>query len=57
MTYHSNEIFTNDKFLQNLMAKIAQMGIDVENIYDYPQDIEGVLYNNDFYIVQTRPQV
>jgi phosphoenolpyruvate synthase/pyruvate phosphate dikinase len=57
MTYHFNELFTNDNFVQTMMSKIAQMGIEVENIYDYPQDIEGVVYNNEYYIVQTRPQV
>ena len=37
--------------------KIASLGIGVENLYNYPQDIEGVYYDGNFYIVQTRPQV
>jgi phosphoenolpyruvate synthase/pyruvate phosphate dikinase len=57
MSYYKNEIFSNETFVENLIKNIAQLGIEVENIYNYPQDIEGVLYENQFYIVQTRPQV
>jgi len=39
------------------MGKISNLGIEVEKLYNFPQDIEGVYYNNNFYIVQTRPQV
>jgi phosphoenolpyruvate synthase/pyruvate phosphate dikinase len=57
MSYHKNDIFSNETFVKSLIKNIAQLGIEVENIYQYPQDIEGVLYQNQFYIVQTRPQV
>jgi phosphoenolpyruvate synthase/pyruvate phosphate dikinase len=57
MLYHKNELFTNEKFVENLITKISQLGIDVENLYNYPQDIEGSYYQNEVYIVQTRPQV
>lgn len=57
MSYHKNEIFNDESFVENMIKKIAQLGIEVENIYNYPQDIEGVLYQNEYYIVQTRPQV
>jgi alpha-glucan,water dikinase len=56
-TYSKDLLFTNDEFVNLMMLKISQMGIEVENIYNYPQDIEGVVYENTFYIVQTRPQV
>jgi phosphoenolpyruvate synthase/pyruvate phosphate dikinase len=58
MVYKKNKIFTDEKFLDNLIKSIAQLGISVEDLYEkQPQDIEGVLYNDEFYIVQTRPQV
>jgi hypothetical protein len=57
MSYNLNEMFIDDKFTETMMNKIGQMGIEVENIYNYPQDIEGVVYNNEYFIVQTRPQV
>jgi alpha-glucan,water dikinase len=57
MSYSMNEIFSDDKFVASMMNKISQLGVEVENIYNYPQDIEGVIYDNEYYIVQTRPQV
>ena len=40
-----------------MINKISNLGIEVEKLYGCEQDIEGVYYNGDFYIVQTRPQV
>ena len=57
MAYYNDKMFTDDKFVDNAINKIASLGIGVENLYNYPQDIEGVYYNGNFYIVQTRPQV
>jgi alpha-glucan,water dikinase len=57
VSYYNNELINNESFVNNMIKKISQLGIDVENIYNYPQDIEGVVYQNEFYIVQTRPQV
>ena len=40
------------------MKGIVDLGMEVEKIFGgEPQDIEGVYYNKEFYIVQTRPQV
>lgn len=57
MGYYNDRMFTDDKFVDNAVNKIASLGIGVENLYNYPQDIEGVYYDGNFYIVQTRPQV
>ena len=57
MSYHNDKLFTDDGFVDNAINKIASLGIGVETLYNYPQDIEGVYYNGNFYIVQTRPQV
>ena len=57
MVYHNNKLFTDKKFVENLTSKIGQLGVGVEKMYGIPQDIEGVYYNGDLYIVQTRPQV
>ena len=57
MVYHNNKLFNDKKFVDNIVTKIGQLGIGVEKMYGMPQDIEGVYYNNDLYIVQTRPQV
>ncbi len=57
MTYHKNRLLNDEEFTKNVMMKIGQMGEEVESMYNSAQDIEGVLYNDEFYIVQTRPQV
>ena len=56
--YHKNKIFYDNGFRDYLIKRISELGIGVENMYGgISQDIEGVFYNNNFYIVQTRPQV
>ena len=56
--YHKNKIFYDNGFRDYLIKRIGELGIGVENMYGgLAQDIEGVFYDNNFYIVQTRPQV
>ena len=57
MTYYNDRLFKDRGFVDNLIKKISQLGINVEKMFKIPQDIEGVFYNGQFYIVQTRPQV
>jgi alpha-glucan,water dikinase len=57
VTYHGDKIFTDAGFRDNLIKKVSELGVGVEKMYGIPQDIEGVYYNGDLYIVQTRPQV
>ena len=58
MGYRDNQIFKDQGFTNTLCEKIAELGIETEKYFNgEPQDIEGVFYNNQFYIVQTRPQV
>jgi phosphohistidine swiveling domain-containing protein len=35
--------------------KLIDIGLGVEALYDVPQDIEWVVKNNEFFLVQTRP--
>ncbi len=57
MSYFNDRLFTDSGFRDYLIKRIAELGIGVEKMYGIPQDIEGVFFNNEFYIVQTRPQV
>ena len=57
MSYYKDKLLTDESFTTNLIEKISSLGIAVEKMFNYPQDIEGVYYNGKFYIVQTRPQV
>ena len=58
MGYKDNQIFKDYGFVKKICEKIGELGIEVEKYFNgEPQDIEGVYYNDKFYIVQTRPQV
>ena len=57
MMYYNDRIFKDRKFVDNMIKKISKLGIEVEKMFKEPQDIEGVFYKGEFYIVQTRPQV
>ena len=57
MSYADNQLFHDKNFVNNIINKISLLGIGVEKLYNVEQDIEGVYYNGEFYIVQTRPQV
>jgi phosphoenolpyruvate synthase/pyruvate phosphate dikinase len=57
MVYNNERIFKDKKFVEDLIKKIGELGMGVEKMYGIPQDIEGVFYKGELYIVQTRPQV
>ena len=58
MVYYNEKLFADPGFIDNMIKRIGQIGISVEQLYGgLPQDIEGVYYGGEFYIVQTRPQV
>ena len=58
MCYKDNKIFQDCEFVKKICQKISELGIETEKFFNgEPQDIEGVYYNDQFYIVQTRPQV
>lgn len=56
--YKNDQLYTNKLFRRQLMEKITMIGIQIEKLFSgIPQDIEGVYSNDEFYVVQTRPQV
>ena len=58
MIYNKSEFFCSAEFVTKVVKNIAKLGLEVEQIYNgTPQDIEGVIYKDNYYIVQTRPQV
>ena len=58
MEYGINKIFCDGNWRGEMMKSIGNLGLEIEKIFEgEPQDIEGVYSNNEFYIVQTRPQV
>ena len=58
MNYNQNKLFNDAGFAGDIMKNVANLGIEVEKLFNgEPQDIEGVYYNGEYYIIQTRPQV
>ena len=58
MKYFDDKLYIDDNFVNKIVNGICDIGINVEMLYNgKPQDIEGVYYNGDFYVVQSRPQV
>ena len=58
MSYKDNQIFKDAGFVKGICEKVAELGVETEKLFNgEPQDIEGVFYKGEYYIVQTRPQV
>ena len=47
----------NEEELMNLGKKLGEIAIIIENHYKMSQDIEGAIYDDRIYIVQSRPQI
>ena len=43
--------------MDQMLQKIARIGLEVEQSCGSAQDVEGAVQNGNYYIVQTRPQV
>ena len=57
LDYSQQPLLWDESFRHNLLATIARLGLEVERQQGSPQDIEGAIAGNDYYVVQTRPQV
>jgi len=57
-SYNQERLVVNEGFRNEFMNRVGAIGAHIEKIYDdEPQDIEGAYHNNEYYVVQTRPQV
>jgi alpha-glucan,water dikinase len=57
LDYTHEPLVWDEPFRQNLLAGIARIGLEVERSCGSPQDIEGAVTGENYYVVQTRPQV
>ena len=57
LDYTQQPLVWDESFRQHLLATIARIGLEVERASGSPQDIEGAIAGNDYYVVQARPQV
>ena len=55
--YDKERLFWDRDFQYFLFDSLSKMAKEIEDIKQHPQDIEGVYYNNAFYLVQTRDQI
>lgn len=57
LNYLGEPLLEDRDFPARMFAKVAQIGIEVEQACGSAQDIEGAVQAGEFYVVQTRPQV
>jgi alpha-glucan,water dikinase len=57
LDYSQALLLWDENFRRNLLTGIASIGTIIEEVLQYPQDIEGAYCKGKYYVVQTRPQV
>jgi alpha-glucan,water dikinase len=57
LDYTHERLIWDQAFREELVTKIAQVGLEVERVCGSAQDVEGAVAGGKFYVVQTRPQV
>ena len=55
--YSIERVVWDEAFRRQLLERITELGVAVEASLGAPQDIEGVLSKEDYFLVQARPQV
>lgn len=57
LDYSKERLLWDRTFRDGLLRAIARIGLEVERLLGSPQDIEGAVAGERYYVVQTRPQV
>ena len=57
LDYTGEKLVWDAKFRDGLLRSIARIGLEVEKVLGTPQDIEGAVRGDDYFVVQARPQV
>jgi alpha-glucan,water dikinase len=57
LDYTDDVLVWDGRFRKDLLVTIARIGTIIEQISEFPQDIEGAYSNGQYYVVQSRPQV
>jgi len=57
LSYAHEPLVWDGRFRDDLLRRIARVGLEVERLLGAPQDIEGAVAGGRLYVVQTRPQV
>jgi alpha-glucan,water dikinase len=57
LDYSQERLVWDRGWRDDLLRKIAGIGLEIERLLGSPQDIEGAVAGGQFYVVQARPQV
>jgi alpha-glucan,water dikinase len=57
LSYAEEPLIWDEGFRNRLLTAIAGIGVEVEEAFGSPQDIEGAYSKGRYYVVQSRPQV
>jgi alpha-glucan,water dikinase len=57
LDYSVDALVWDEGFRRELIAGLLRVGLEIERLAGAPQDIEGVVAQGKFYVVQTRPQM
>jgi alpha-glucan,water dikinase len=57
LDYSQAPLVWDEPFRHKLLATLARIGMEVERVSGSPQDLEGAIAGDAYYLVQTRPQV
>lgn len=57
LDYSKDPIIADKPFQTSLLSRIAEVGKILEDLYGFPQDIEGVVKDGTIFVVQARPQI
>jgi alpha-glucan,water dikinase len=57
LDYSGEGLVWDESFRRGLLDRIAEIGLAFEELLGAPQDIEGMLAQGQYHVVQTRPQV
>jgi len=55
--YTQEPLVWDERFREDFLAAIARIGLEIERVCGSPQDIEGAVTQDNYYVVQTRSQV
>jgi phosphoglucan, water dikinase len=58
ISYKDEKLSNDDEYLHNIGSRLGKISIELESFFNgVPQDVEGCVYNDQIYLMQTRPQI
>lgn len=58
LSYKDQKLSNDDDYLIDIGRRLGKISLELESYFNFvPQDVEGCVYNNKIYLMQTRPQI